>query len=92
MHHNGSDRYRNRVSWILRTGIQVLVTLATVGVERAQSLYPQTWGSVPNGMPAGLTCVAIKAGEKHVLALKSDGTVVAWGGENSTGKPTCRLD
>ena len=39
-------------------------------------------------MPAGLSGVAaIAAGEYHSLALKNDGTVVAWGG-NGSGQTT----
>ena len=39
-------------------------------------------------MPAGLSGVtAIAAGELHSLALKNDGTVVAWGG-NRCGQAT----
>jgi len=41
------------------------------------------WGNNANGqstVPVGLTgVVAIAAGQSHSLALKSGGTVVAWG-------------
>jgi hypothetical protein len=45
------------------------------------------WGAVSN-LPAGLSNVlAISAGGDHDLALKSDGTVVAWG-QNTFGQCT----
>ena len=47
-------------------------------------------GSGQTTVPAGLSnVVAIAAGDSHSLALKSDGTVVAWGynGEGQTTVP-----
>lgn len=48
------------------------------------------WGYNNNGqttVPAGLTNVqAIAAGADHSVALRSDGTVLAWGGLNSAGQ------
>jgi S-adenosylmethionine hydrolase len=44
---------------------------------------PVTWGTTPPAVPAGLSnVVAVAAGHYHSLALKSDGTVVAWGTDN----------
>jgi len=44
------------------------------------------WGSIDFGVtnvPAGLTnVIAVAAGAVHSLALKSDGSVVTWGGRN----------
>jgi hypothetical protein len=57
----------------------ILIVLAAVDATWAQSLHPTAWGAVPAGMPSDLTCIAIDAGENHGLALKSDGTVLAWG-------------
>lgn len=38
------------------------------------------WGAVPGQVPTGLNnVVQVAAGSNHVVALKSDGTVVAWG-------------
>jgi alpha-tubulin suppressor-like RCC1 family protein len=51
------------------------------------------WGDNSCGqrrVPPGLTNVAaISAGDTHVLVLKRDGTVVAWGGEDSNGNYDC---
>ena len=43
--------------------------------------------SVPSGL-SGVTAIA--AGAYHSLALKSDGTVVAWGCATTTASATCR--
>src|SRR3954468_10925397 len=53
------------------------------GIVKAWGSYfsptiPERW--LPLYVPADLTnVVAVKGGESHALALKSDGTVVAWG-------------
>jgi hypothetical protein len=48
------------------------------------------WGQYefqPATVPAGLGgVIAIAAGADHTVALRSDGTVVAWGGENDFGQ------
>lgn len=47
------------------------------------------WGSSAmfTNIPPGLTnLVAVAAGEYHLLALKSDGTVAAWGGRTLRGR------
>ena len=44
------------------------------------------WGGGATNVPAGLTnVVAVAGGQPHALALRSDGTVVAWG--NQTNVP-----
>ena len=44
-----------------------------------------------DNVPAGLSgVVAVAAGEFHSLALKADGTVVAWGGDNYWASATSR--
>lgn len=51
----------------------------------------RAWGSnydnQVSGLPAGAEYVAIAAGDAHALALKSDGTVTAWG-QNDHGQCT----
>jgi hypothetical protein len=46
----------------------------------------QAWGSAPT-MPAGVTNIVAVAAKGHVLALRDDGTVIAWG-DDSTGAAT----
>ena len=62
------------------------------GAVHAQSGASGTvvaWGDNTFGqssVPAGLTnVIAISGGAEHTLALKADGTVVAWGTENVYG-------
>ena len=48
----------------------------------------KTFFGIQSSVPAGLSgVIAIAAGYQHSLALKSDGTVVAWG-SNSSGQAT----
>ena len=44
-----------------------------------------SWGSLTNVPPNLTNAVAITAGQSHSLALRADGTVVAWG-DNSFGQ------
>src|SRR5262249_12639471 len=39
----------------------------------------------PNAPPSAVNVPAIACGDYHDLALRSDGTVVAWGGQTGTG-------
>jgi len=60
---------------------------------RGQQRVPRRYGRWSGRRPAGLSGVtAIAAGGFHSLALKSDGTVVAWGGTGDVddGQATSR--
>jgi len=72
----------------------VLWMAAVVGVCAAQAATAgqvRAWGSDSNGqvsrLPAGEGYIAVAAGDAHGLALRSDGTIVAWG-QNSSGECT----
>jgi alpha-tubulin suppressor-like RCC1 family protein len=57
----------------------------TTSPEFAVTVTPvAVWGSGPaTNLPSSLSnAVAVAAGRQHALALKSDGTVVAWGSSN----------
>jgi alpha-tubulin suppressor-like RCC1 family protein len=45
----------------------------------ATGLKVASWGSITNPPTAAGEAVAIAAGDRHCLALRTDGTVVAWG-------------
>lgn len=64
-----------------------LVNLYAIGSSHAGQL--RAWGldrdGQVTGVPAGTDYVAVAAGDAHGLALRSDGTVVAWG-QNDNGE------
>jgi|GEM_PF-329211 len=64
-----------------------LVNLCAIGSSHAGQL--RAWGSDRDGqvtgVPAGTDYVAVAAGDAHGLALRSDGTIVAWG-QNDNGE------
>jgi hypothetical protein len=66
---------------ISKAPLIVAIIICTAPAVRAYQL--QAWGSNSDGqvssVPAGDTYVAVAAGDAHGLALRSDGTVVAWG-------------
>jgi len=68
-------------------GVQVLRT--PVVVARRSDGSAVAWGtpSITNvpSLPAGMSYVAIAAGEYHALARRSDGSLVAWG-DNTWGQ------
>jgi pimeloyl-ACP methyl ester carboxylesterase len=72
----------------------ILASALIIGTEILFAQVPGTvvaWGDNSQGqtnVPAGLTnVIAIAAGGNHSLALKSDGTVVAWGDPAETNVP-----
>ena len=81
MNRRRSVVYTTGMGWGWRAAVVTLLALGgRTGVGRAQTLYPAVWGvNAQNGMPAGVTCVAIATSGNHSLALKNDGIVVAWG-------------
>jgi hypothetical protein len=64
-----------------------LVNVCAIGVLHAGQL--RTWGldrdGQVTGVPTGTDFVAVAAGDAHGLALRSDGTVAAWG-QNDDGE------
>ena len=82
---------RRRCQRLYRQGLVPALTLLWAlalalrlsGPVQAQASPPGTvvgWGGNANAAPAELSAViAIAAGPHHDLALKADGTVVAWG-------------
>lgn len=70
-------------------------TLVIVGIIGSCAAGPATagqlraWGSDSDGqvarLPAGNTYIGVAAGDAHGLALRADGTVVAWG-QNDSGQ------
>jgi hypothetical protein len=69
------------------SGLQNVLTVTTVSTTDIAGVL--AWSDVDQTMvPAGLAEVAaIAAGDNHSVALKQDGTVVAWG-DNSWGQTT----
>ena len=67
----------------------VVVCVTACAAVSAQAGALRAWGldsdGQVTGVPAGSDYVAIAAGDAHGLALRSDGTVVAWG-QNSDGQ------
>jgi len=78
-------------------GLSGVIAIATGGSENYSSLALKQDGTVaelgPSGqlsVPSGLSNVtAIALGEAHGLALKKDGTVVAWGSDANAGGYNC---
>ncbi len=57
-----------------------LPTFAGTSVQAWGTYYVNDWGYIPMYLPDGLTnIVGVAAGSDHVLALRQDGTVAAWG-------------
>ena len=81
---------------VFRYNFEYPINLASSSISRPYTeATVAAWGdtgSAQTTVPAGLTDVtAIAAGDKHTVALKSDGTVVAWGFNGYgqiTGMPT----
>jgi alpha-tubulin suppressor-like RCC1 family protein len=76
--------FMNNVSILKSFGASILagfLTLALVGNSHAQTVV--AWGNYSYGqtnVPASATnVIAVSAGENQSMALRSDGTVVAWG-------------
>lgn len=71
-----------------------LVSLGTALEDQAASTIVIGWGDNSYGqlnVPPGLTNVfRIAVGERHSLALASDGTVIAWGGTHTRASLTFR--
>ena len=85
-----SDRGTAGIGAMGRVAVLVLLAaFAGTATGRAQAPNVTGWGYNANGqttIPAGLSdAKAIAAGYYHSLALKSDGTLAAWG-DNSYGQ------
>ncbi len=69
----------------------IILVLLSLSVQPVYPVEPnvRVWGTNTYhqlDVPADLTnAIAVRVGETHVLALRSDGTVVAWG-DNSGGQ------
>jgi len=75
---------RRKVLWVAAAMVAGMTGAGHAGQVRA-------WGSDAKGQvasaPAGDNFVAVAAGDAHGLALRSDGTIVAWG-QNNYGQCT----
>jgi alpha-tubulin suppressor-like RCC1 family protein len=77
-------------------GLPIFVALLQSPAVTHADTQVITWGKVYGATPVpppGLTnIVALAAGDDHLLALRADGTVVAWGGVNQFGQRTVPPD
>ncbi len=78
------------MKWTLKGEILLLSLLAIFPSPLRSETQVVAWGQIYGSTPAtppGLTnIIALAAGYDHQLALRADGTVVAWGGLNSSGQ------
>jgi len=72
---------------VIRNVLLVVAGVVVCAATAAAGGQLRAWGSDAagqvTGVPAGDNYVAIAAGDAHGLALRSDGTVIAWGQNNS---------
>jgi len=72
----------SNVLWVIACVVTCTAATAAAGGLRA---WGQDYDGQVTGLPAGQDYTAIAAGDAHGLALRSDGTIVAWG-QNDDGE------
>lgn len=79
----GDNGFGQSTITVLRAGYTAVATGVSHSLALSDGIV-ESWGDSTYGpVPAGLSgVVAIAAGYNHNLALKNDGTVVAWGNNN----------
>ena len=71
---------RNRLKWNINFSLALLSAIALAQPSAFAAGTVAAWGGGHGSLPAGLTdVIAISSGIDHSLALKANGTVIAWG-------------
>lgn len=81
-----------RCSFSLPTLVALFQSLAVTHADTQVITWGKVYGANPVPPPGLTNIVGLAAGDDHLLALRADGTVVAWGGVNQFGQRTVPAD